>query len=91
MTKEEQVGRGQRANAILSDPLFAEAFDGVRERLISVMETAKTDDATLKAKLCLGLLNDAKQYLSRVITDGLMAAEQLKFEAEEKKRRGWFS
>ena len=91
MTKEEQVGRGQRANAILSDPLFTEAFEAVRGKLIGIMESAKTDEGTLKAKLCLGLLNDAKQHLSRVVTDGLMAAEQIKFEAEEKRRRGWFS
>ncbi len=90
MTKEDEVRRGHKADAILKDELFNESFEGVRAELIKVMAAAKTDEATLKAKLALGLLSDVKQYLSRVMTSGVVAAEQIKFEAEEKKRRGWF-
>ena len=89
MTKEDEVRRGHRAEAILNDALFHESFDAVRQRLIAIMETAKTDDATLKAKACIGLLADVKGHLTRVLTDGAIAAEQIKFEAEQKKRRGW--
>ena len=91
MSKEEARRKGNRAEQILGDPVFAEAFDAVKARLVKIMGEAKTDEATLKAKQCLGLLNDVRQHLSRVMTDGLVAAEQIKLEDEEKKRRGWFS
>ncbi len=89
MSKEEDFRRGVRAKAIIDDALFNESFDAVRKKLVAIMESAKTDDATLKAKMCLGLLNDVKQHLSRVMTDGLFAAESIKVEEEAKKRKGW--
>ena len=49
------------------------------------METAQTDEATLKAKTCLGLLADVKQHFARVITDGRIAAESIKLEQDQRK------
>lgn len=87
MTKDDEIRRGHRAAAILKDELFVEAWDAVRGRLVAIMETAKTDEATLHAKTCLGLLNDVRQHFARVMADGKVAAESIKLETE---KRNWW-
>ena len=87
MTTDEEIKRGNNAARIINDPLFAEAVDAVRGRLLTIMETAKTDEATLQAKTCLGLLADIKQHLVRVMTDGRIAAESIKLEQD---KRSWW-
>lgn len=87
MTKDDEIRRGNRADAILKDELFQEAWDAVRGRLVVIMETAKTDEATLHAKTCLGLLNDVRQHFARVVADGRIAAESIKL---EKDKRSWW-
>ena len=85
VSKDDEISRGQRAEAIVRDPMFIEAWDAVRARLVGIMETAQTDEATLKAKTCLGLLADVKQHFARVITDGRIAAESIKLEQDQRK------
>ena len=87
MSKDDEIRRGHRAEAILKDDLFVEAWDAVRAKLISIMETAKTDEATLHAKTCLGLLADVRQHSSRVMVDGKVATESIKLEKEQ---RSWW-
>ena len=87
MTKDDEIRRGNRADAILKDELFQEAWEAVRGRLVVIMETAKTDEATLHAKTCLGLLNDVRQHFARVVADGRIAAESIKL---EKDKRSWW-
>ncbi len=84
---KDVIRRGHRAEAIVNDELFCEAWDAVRARLVTIMETAQTDEATLHAKTCLGLLNDMRRHFSRVITDGKVAAESIKM---EKDSRSWW-
>lgn len=87
MNKDDEASRGQRAEAILNDPLFIEAWDAVKGRLVEIMELAKTDEATLKAKTCIGLLTDVRQHIARVMTDGKFAAAAIKMDKED--RRWW--
>lgn len=87
---DEPVRRGQQAERIVNDQLFIEAWESVRGRLLQIMETAKTDEASLKAKTCIGLLNDVRQHFARVMSDGKVAADKIQFEAAEK-RRGWLN
>lgn len=83
----DQARRGERAEAILHDPLFIEAWDAVKGRLVEIMELAKTDEATLKAKTCIGLLADVRQHIARVMADGKFAAASIKMEKDD--RRWW--
>lgn len=87
MNDQEAVGRKNNAERLLADPLFNEAWDALRGRLLGLMETAQTDEATLKAKLALGLLGDLRKHWERVITDGKIAAESIKLEQD--KRKWW--
>ena len=87
MNKDDEIRRGHNAGRIVNDPLFVEAVEAVRGRLLSIMETAKTDEATLHANTCLGLLNEIRQHLVRVMTDGKLAAESIKLEQD---KRSWW-
>lgn len=87
MTDDDAVRRAQSAERITKDPLFNEAWDALRARLLSIMETAQTDDATIRAKLAVGLLNDLRRHWDRVMADGKVAAESIKL--EEDKRKWW--
>lgn len=84
--------RGQNAARLLRDPLYLEAWDAVRLKLRQVMESAQTDEATLKAKSMLALLNDVQGHFSRVVTDGAIAAEAIRLEEEQDKPKvaRWF-
>ena len=90
MTNEEEVRRAEAAKRLLADPLFNESFDALRGQLLAVMESAKTDEATLKAKLCLGLLGDLKGHWTRVLKDGVLAAADLRLEEERKQQSKWW-
>ncbi len=88
LTQRRDAERGRQARELLGNPLFAESFETVRNRLISIMASAKSDEATIRAKLAVGLLADLKQHLAKVITDGAMASATItmEVEAEEKKK-----
>lgn len=87
MNDQEAVGRKATAERMLADPLFNEAWDALRGRLLHLMETAQTDEATLKAKLALGLLADLRRHWDRIVTDGKIAAESIRLEQD--KRKWW--
>ena len=84
MTREEEVRRAAKAELLLKDAIHVEAWEAVRDRLIRLMETAQTDEATLKAKMALGLLADVRKHWERVIQDGKLAAEEIRLEKERK-------
>lgn len=89
MNKQQEQQRGTQANRIINDPLYVEAWDSVRNRLLAVMEAAKTDEATLRAKTMLGLLHDVKGHFERVMANGKIASEEIRLEDEAKKRKFW--
>lgn len=87
MNDKDAIKRQHNAERLLGDPLFVEAWDALRGRLLTLMETAQSDEATLKAKLALGLLADLRKHWDRIVTDGKIAAETIKLEQE--KRKWW--
>jgi hypothetical protein len=92
MDNREQVARGRLAAELIDNPLALEAFDAVRERLQTIMVTARTDEATLRAKQMIGLLNDVQAYWQRVVQEGRFAAQTIMLEeTKEKAARKWFS
>ena len=88
MTKEAEIRRAHGVERITNDPLFVEAWDALRGRLLVLMETAQTDEATLKAKLALGLLTDLRRHWDRIAADGKMAAQDIALDEQKKKK--WF-
>ena len=78
------IDRAQKAERIVNDELFKEAFESVRQALIQKFETAPVNDVEGmgKVRLCLKLLHDVRANLERVIADGKVA----EFELQEKKR-----
>jgi hypothetical protein len=84
----KEVKRADHAKRLLENPVYEEAWEAIRARLLLLMETAQTDEATLKAKLALGLLNDLRQHWTRIIGDGAIAAQSIELEKHKKK---WFS
>jgi hypothetical protein len=91
VTKDDEIRRGQRAEAILKDPLYIEAWEAINAQLAKLMVEAKTDEATLEAKKCIGLLADMRQHFGRILYNGRHAAEQIKFEEEAKKQKRWWA
>jgi len=93
MSDEQMAQRGRDAVRILQDPIMVDAFGAVRERLLAIMEVCKTDEATLKAKLALGLLADVKAHVEMVAKNGIVAAQTIEMDearkASEEKRKWW--
>lgn len=79
-----KIERGEKAARILNDDLYKEAFEGVRQALLTKFESAPVGDAEgmAKIRLCLKLLHDVRANLEAFMNDGKVAA----FEMEEKKR-----
>lgn len=90
MTDQEAVRRMQAVERIVGEKVYQEAWDAIRAKLLHKMETSVDDAVTLKAKSLLGLMGDLQGYFRRVMEDGRVAAEQIKLDAERKKRKSWF-
>lgn len=79
MNLADQRERGQKADKLLNDPMFAECFSDVRDVLIEAWEQAPIRDkeGAHELKLMLKLLGDVRAILERAITDGKIAAAEL--------------
>ncbi len=89
MGDQENVRRADQARQILDSPLWAEAWDAYRQRLIEIWEESKPDEVTLReeAKQLLRVAQAARRHLERIVVDGKVSAESIKIETERKK---WF-
>lgn len=83
----KDVRRADQARQLLENPVHQEAWDAITGRLRVLMETAQTDEGTLRAKLALGLLTDLRLHWTRIISDGAIAAQDLK--VEQQRKRPW--
>ena len=79
----------QRAQVILSDPLWTEAWETYRLKVFSAIENAKTDEGTIRGKLMLGIANDVRAYFEGIVNAGKSAAHELKLEEEKKRKKFW--
>ena len=73
MTVEEQ--RGAHAKTLLEDYMFDEAFDAIREEILSAWEHSETDDMRARetAYISLKLLSRLRIYFESVVTTGEFA------------------
>lgn len=84
MRLEEQIQRGTKADALLTDPDLSAAFDSVRQAILDKIEQAPLRDAdgVHQLRLMLKLLRDVRANLETAVRDGKMAAHKLKIEQE---------
>lgn len=75
---EERIARGKRANALLSDPLLAEAFAAVvKGYYADWLKTAK-HEAPKREELFMAAyqIGEVRQKLINAITDGQIAERE---------------
>jgi hypothetical protein len=78
MTPDDEMQRGHNAARILNDGMYQEAFGAVRDRLVSLLETAELDkDKRQRVNDLLVALRQTRRYLESVMQTGKMAAEQI--------------
>lgn len=90
MDSADQVDRMHKAQQIIGDPLWTEAWELYRLKVFAAIENAKTDEGTIRGKLMLGVANDVRAYFEGLINTGKAAAHEIKLEEERKKKR-WFA
>jgi hypothetical protein len=80
MSIENDLERGQRAQAVLNNPAFTDAFEMVKQAIVEAWSVAPIRDreGQHELKLQLKLLGDVRANLERALADGKMAAESLK-------------
>lgn len=80
MTPEEELVRAGKASEILTEPLFKEAVETIREALITGIQRSAFTDEKLREKLCqrLALLEDILGQLRTVMETGKMAEETIR-------------
>jgi hypothetical protein len=91
MNDLEHKRRGEDAQRIIDSPLWAEAWEAYRTRLLHLMETADSSaqEQLMQAKRLLTAGTAAKAYLERLIVDGKVSAESIRMDEERKKAKWW--
>lgn len=74
-----QADRAARAKTLLENELLQEAFAGIEAGLLETFKVSElTDDAgRLRARIALGILENMKAQLSKMIADGNYAGKEL--------------
>ena len=77
--RAEEIDRGNKAKVILSDPLFQEAFDQLRELYMNAWEQTTIKDSNTRERLWMMIANlgDVKAHLKTVLETGQMSEQQL--------------
>lgn len=83
MNEFEKVARGERAQALLKDEIFAEAIEQVRAGIVTAWSNAPIRDKEghHELKLMLKLLDDVVRNIESVIDNGKIAAETIRRES----------
>jgi hypothetical protein len=74
--------RGVKAEKLLNDELFNEAFANVRENLLANLEEWPLDDPSgaEKLRMMLKVISAVRKHLEKVLRDGKVAAHELELE-----------
>ena len=78
--------RGQQAEQLLANPIWKEAWDAYRLRILEEIERAPSasTDTVMHLKRLLTAATSAKTHMERIMSEGVFAAKSI--EIEEKKR-----
>lgn len=92
MNDQEAVRRARGAKDILENALWIEAWDAYRLRLLTIIETADSNNTELvmQAKRLLTAGATARAYLELLVKDGAISAETIKLDEEREKRKKWW-
>ena len=79
MTEHEEMIRGEDAERLLSNPIFIESIDKVRQGIISSMEQSALGDESTHNRLviALQLLNKIEKNIKEVAETGKMIKMQI--------------
>lgn len=78
MTPEDEQRRGARAQQVLGHEIYAEAFDAIRARLVSMLESGDLPaDKRQRLNDLLVAQAQHRRYMEQVMVGGKMAAEQI--------------
>lgn len=85
--KERELG--QAAQAILSNPVWEEAWTAYRARILEEIEASPSGNTELvmHLKRLLSAASGAKGHLERIMKDGAFAANQIELEDKKGLRR----
>lgn len=83
-----KIERAEKAQRILTDPIFVEAFENTRQAIFQKIEQTPLRDAEGLAslRLSLKLLQDVRANLTAILNDGKIEEYRL----QEKKRLSIF-
>lgn len=84
MNESAKIDRAQKAQRLLNDELFNEAFNLTRQAIFERIETTPLRDVEglSQLRLCLKLLGDVKANIKQILNDGKVA----EFNIEQQKR-----
>lgn len=78
MTPDEEIDRGHRMARIVNDPMYQEAWDEPRKRIVALLESADTDpEKRARLNMLLVAFAQARKYAETVMQTGKMAAQQI--------------
>ena len=79
MDLNEQIERGSRAQKILDDHIYQEAWTAVEDHITNMMKTCplRDDEGLLRARNLLHCLNLVRSALEKTLADGKVAASEL--------------
>ena len=75
----EEITRGERAEKILNDELYKEAYTKVKEHIIEAMQTSPLSDETTHNRLVIALqvLSQIEKSMTSIMQTGKMAKMQV--------------
>lgn len=78
MNPEEEQRRGARAQQVLGHEIYVEAYEAIRARLLSMLESADLPaDKRQRLNDLLVAQSQHRKYMENVVMSGKMAAEQI--------------
>lgn len=77
MSHEAEAIRGKRAQEILEDPVYSEAYEGIRAEIITQWEAARSSADREQLHTMLGLLGKVNTAMSAVMRSGQIASAAL--------------
>lgn len=80
LTLRRDLDRAVRAEALLADDIFREAFDKLRADYLSVWEATSVNDSMTREKTWLALraLSAMRGHIEAIVRDGAVSAKQLR-------------
>jgi hypothetical protein len=83
---------GQAAEQLLSNPIWQEAWDAYRARILEQIEAAPSNnqDAVMHLKRLLTAATAAKAHMERIMKEGAIAAKMIELEESKSKMRRIF-